>query len=169
MSKIGTCAVCGEVRKLGAAHTKCHPCLYKARKQRVQNRCSRCDKLISLHTQLGLCKSCMKRGELHHSWKGGVTNSSGYRLIRMQDHPNAQKSGYVMEHVVVMTEHLGRPLFPGENVHHRNGIRDDNRLENLELWSTHQPFGQRVVDKVAWALEVIARYGADYQDPPPGD
>jgi hypothetical protein len=63
------------------------------------------------------------------------------------------------EHQVVVEEHIGRPLLPGENVHHRNGVRDDNRLSNLELWSKSQPPGQRAVDKLSWAREIVALYG----------
>lgn len=57
-----------------------------------------------------------------------------------------------------MEERLGRSLKRGESVHHKNGIRDDNRFGNLELWTKHQPTGQRVEDLVVWAREILDRY-----------
>jgi hypothetical protein len=63
-----------------------------------------------------------------------------------------------------MEQQLGRKLLPGENVHHRNGVKTDNRSDNLELWSTSQPYGQRVEDKVQWAREILMLYGHLFEE-----
>lgn len=63
-----------------------------------------------------------------------------------------------LQHRVVMEEKIGRALLPHENVHHINGVKHDNRPENLELWSKSQPAGQRVEDKIRWAQEILETY-----------
>jgi hypothetical protein len=73
-------------------------------------------------------------------------------------HPENTFGKRVYEHVALMQKHLGRELIGPETVHHKNGNRKDNRMENLELWSSSQPPGQRVEDKVAWAKEILALY-----------
>lgn len=74
-----------------------------------------------------------------------------------------QAKKYVPEHRIVMELHIGRPLYPEETVHHINGVRHDNRIKNLELWSSSHPKGQRVAEKLAWAKEIIAKYEGVYE------
>lgn len=72
--------------------------------------------------------------ENNPAWKGGVVKvRNGYILVRMPEHPFANINGYVKEHRLVMEKKLGRFLEPQEHIHHKNGIKNDNRVENLEL------------------------------------
>ena len=73
-------------------------------------------------------------GKHASNWKGGKhKDSRGYVFIYAPDHPHAKNRKYVYEHRLVMEKYLGRYLVPGEIVHHINGVKDDNRLENLEV------------------------------------
>lgn len=109
---------------------------------------------------IGCGCSRKETGPLKGSWKGGRRiTGNGYIHIRMPEHHRAYSNGYVPEHILVMEQLLGRPLLSGENIHHKNGNRSDNRLENLELWVTTQPSGQRPADLLTYAREIIDRYG----------
>ena len=88
-------------------------------------------------------------------WGKWYVNGSGY-VMRTKIKNKIRESQ--LQHRYVMEQKIGRQLLPGENVHHINGIRSDNRIENLELWVSSQPSGQRVEDMVNWAKEILERY-----------
>lgn len=122
----------------------------------------------------GVCsvKDCEKiihaKGLCNNHWQIMRRSGSPTGYQRSRNGSGADRNGYrvcsvngkqVLEHRIVMERMIGRPLRKDESVHHKNGVRHDNRERNLELWSRSQPSGQRVEDKLAWAREIIALYG----------
>ena len=121
---------------------------YGAKKCSIDN----CEKK---HNAKGYCATHYNR------WK-----NLGDPLAEIRKGKGSRITGYVWkngraEHRSVMEQHIGRTLMPHENIHHKNGDREDNRIENLELWSRSQPSGQRVVDKVNWAVEILSQYAPE--------
>ena len=122
------------------------------------------------HISQGMCQMHYRRNALYgdpnivigriRSEKARV-NQNGYIEIYNPEHSNSNMSGHILEHRLVMAEHIGRDLLSSESVHHKNGNRSDNRIENLELWSKAQPAGQRVEDKVTYAIEILKQYAPE--------
>ena len=91
-------------------------------------------------------------GDKHPSYKGGhINKSNGYKEV----HIDGEKK---LEHRHIYETHYGVKLKPHQNVHHINGDRADNRIENLELWDVTQPSGQRVEDKIKFYFQLVQEY-----------
>jgi hypothetical protein len=139
-------------------HKKCPTCRYREYKDMCK-----CGEIKARTSKT--CNKCSKVYSRNNNWKGGKTkHKKGYVQVRCTNHPNAV-GGYVFEHRLIMEDYLGRYLLKNENIHHKNGVKDDNRIENLELWVVTQPCGQRASDLVAWAKSIIELYDSDSSAP----
>jgi len=138
---------------------RCKSCENKTRKQSKKTRI-KCAvaKTGNLNPNYGKRKSEMS------SWKGGKIIRGGYIYIYCIDHPYKVWGRYVLEHRLVMEKHIRRYLKPEEIVHHINGIKDDNRIENLKLCKNesehskiHNPFKKRLKLKCKYCGKTIYR------------
>ena len=71
-------------------------------------------------------------------WYGRFKNKKGYVYVQRPEDPDSNRAGYIAEHTLVLKEKLGRRIRPGEDPHHINGIKDDNRPENLIVLSKQE-------------------------------
>ncbi len=155
---------CKNKRKSDGLNTYCRSCAKQMQRESMikkfnssDDSCDICG--VKVTPGYNRCRTHSQVGRRGGRWKGGRhLDKNGYTQIWDPGHPNSNKNGYVLEHRQVMSNHLDRPLTSDESVHHKNGIRTDNRIENLELWSRYQPTGQRVQDLVAWAREILDKY-----------
>jgi len=120
-------------------------------KHYAQDRCKR-------HYQLAARPGRKHTSPRAYYGRGFSITKNGYRKIRIIG--DNGRSRWILEHRHLMEKKLGRQLLPDESVHHKNGVKLDNRLRNLELWLKPQPRGIRVKDAVTWAHEIIERYAA---------
>lgn len=146
-SKNRLCSTCSREYIASSRHKSCPACRNK------QNRavCPKCHGDMQRSSKT--CAKCTDTSKEHNNgnWKGGMYYKNGYVMIRIN-------KTYKFEHVLVMEKYLGRDLVKGETVHHINGVKDDNRIENLELWVKPQPSGIRAADAIIWAKEILSRY-----------
>lgn len=187
-TKTGLCRSCRPKHRANLANKPCVDCGCEPEQKKYKNRercvpcqvknagllndkcvvCGECLPERQLYRTDGKIRTCSKAcyighflavGETNINYKRGwYKNANGYVCLSFENKK-------VLQHKAVMEKYLGRKLRKGEQVHHKNGIRHDNRIENLELWSSSHPSGQRVEDMVAFCKEYLEQYAPDELNP----
>ncbi len=168
------CVVCGKAflakrrKSTDAFRSICSlECHAKLRESKLKRQCRHCGGIFWQQRSVvkrGKNGGCFCSQECYHAFTpqngsglvSGRKMDKGYVLLYAPDHP-ATKRKYVYEHRLVMEKLLGRYLMPHENVHHIDGDRANNAPENLELWVSPQPSGQRAHQLYKQDVERLAR------------
>ena len=152
-----SCVDCGKIKKhRGRSKTLCESC-YRRKRWKVNHELNNKKSMQYKRKRKGIP---LDFPNMRDGLMGSIDKSKGYKTVVGHGHPNAMgKKQRILEHVLIMSNHIGRPIKKGETIHHKNGVRDDNRIENLELWDHTHPSGQRVKDKIKFYKEFLEFHG----------